>query len=392
MRNFFIPEISDGVFAVGARDHNRRLFDAFIPLPRGTSFNSYFIKGNDKTALIDTVGPGFESELLEKLRQLTNLSGLDYLVMNHAEPDHGSAIPHILRESQAKLVTSEKGGVMAARFYGVSPERIKTVKGGEYLELGGRTLNFVDVPWIHWLETMATYLSESRILFSCDFFGAHSAAGVYADDVENLISLAKGYFGEIMMPLRVFARKALEKFEALDIETIAPSHGPVHRDTTMIGHYRRWIAGETSPKAIMIYASMWGNTERMIEAVSDELAASGVDVRRHNLAEMQLDLLVEDLVDSRAIVIGASTVLSSLHPTVAYAMNLVKMLKPPTKYGAIFNSYGWGKGAAKQAAEFFESAKIENVGALEVNGPPSDEDYRAAQELSRALATKILAG
>lgn len=392
MRNYHIPEISDGVYAVGARDYNRRLFDAFIPLPRGTSFNSYFVKGNDKTALIDTVGPGFELELIEKLRQLTNLSELDYLVMNHAEPDHGTAIPLVLRESRATLVTSEKGAAMASRFYGVPAERIKAVKGGECLELGGRTLRFVDTPWIHWPETMVTYLSESRLLFSCDFFGAHSAEGIYAEEVEGIIPLAKGYFGEIMMPLRVFAKKALEKIESLEIEIIAPSHGPIHRGTAMFSHYRQWVTGETLPKAVIVYASMWGSTEKLVEAAADELAASGIEVKRHNLADLRLDLLVEDLVDSRAIVVGASTVLSALHPTVVYALNLIKILKSPVKYGAALNSYGWSKGTVKQAVDFFESSKIESVGAVEVFGPPAGDDLTAVQELARALAAKTLAG
>ena len=390
MKKYSTPEISNNVFAVGARDLNRRVFDALIPTPRGTSFNSYLIKGTFMTALIDTVGPGFEFEFAEKLSQLIDLPKLDYIVMNHAEPDHGHAIGHIMKLTNATLITSEKGAAMAVRFHGAPAERIKTVKEGDTIDLGGKTLKFIDAPWLHWPETMFTYLIENKILFSCDFFGAHVAQGVFDNEVDDAIPFAKSYFSEIMMPLRNFGKKAMDKISTLPIEIIAPSHGPVYKNPSRILEpYRQWVNGETRQKAVLVYATMWNSTETIINALAESLGADGIEVRRYNLVNMGLDHLAEDLVDSRALVIGTPTVLSTMHPVVSYAANLIKALKPPIKYGAVVNSYGWGKGAVKSVLEFFENAKIEAVGSVEVCGPPLEDDYVHISELATQLAAKI---
>lgn len=390
MPNYNTPEIAKGVYAVGSKDWNRQVFDAFIPTPNGTSYNSYLVKGTSKTALIDTVAYGFENELAAKIAQLTDLSALDYLIMNHAEPDHATAIPLIMKSSKAMLITSEKGAGMASRFYGMAAERIHTVKDGDTIDLGVRTLRFIEAPWTHWPETIWTYLVEDRLLFSCDFFGAHSAHGIYADDVDDIIHLAKSYFAEIMMPFRTFAKRAMDKISGLELFMIAPSHGPVYKNPNrIIDEYRRWVAGETRLKAIIAYVTMWNSTEMLAKAMYDALLSCNIEVKIYNLALDGLNDLAADIVDSRAIVVGTPTVLSSMHPVASNALNIIKMLKPPLKYGAILASFGWGKGAVKAATEFFEGAKIEMVGAVEVNGPPLDYDFQRIAELARQLAAKI---
>lgn len=199
-------------FSVGVKDWNRRIFDSLIPLPQGTTYNSYLIKGKEKTALIDTVNPGFEQEFIQRINQVSNAKKIDYVIMNHAEPDHASAIPAIMNESKnAVLITSEKGAKMAQTFFDVPKKRIKTVKDEKTLDLGNKTLQFINAPWLHWPETMFTYDQEDKILFPCDFFGAHTAAGVYDDDVDELIAFAKRYYGEIMMPFNRMGKKAMEK-------------------------------------------------------------------------------------------------------------------------------------------------------------------------------------
>jgi flavorubredoxin len=390
MIKYNTPEISEGVFAVGAKDRNRRMFDALVPLPRGTTFNSYLVKGAEKTALIDSVGPGFENELLEKLSSLTDLSKLNYVIMNHAEPDHSTALGAVMRASQATLFATEKGAPMAARFGGVPPDRIKAIKDGDTLDLGSKKLRFIESPWLHWPETMFTYLEENKLLFSCDFFGAHAPDGTYDDDIPEIISLAKGYFAEIMMPLRPFCKKGLDKVAALDIATIAPSHGPVYRNPSrIIDAYKSWVSGETSRKAVIAYISMWGSTETMANLTAEALAREGVKAKLYNLAQFDLSQLAEDLVDCPAIVIGSPTLFSGLHPYMTNALNIIKLLKPPVKFGAVVNSYGWGRGALKQAQEFFESAKIEFVGAVESYGPPKTEEQEKIAELATQLAAKL---
>ena len=389
--DYHVPEISDGVFWVGAKDWNRRMFDALIPLPSGTTYNAYLVRGDEKTALIDAVNPGFENELTDKISQIADLADLDYIIMNHAEPDHAAAIPHIVQMSKnAKLITTEKGAKMAQVYYNIPEDRIKTVKDGDVLELGGKTLKFIEAPWLHWPETMFTYLVENKVLFSCDFFGTHTALGLYDEDVEDVISLAKRYFGEIMMPFRSMGRRALDRIENLEIELIAPSHGPIYRNPDRIVEaYRKWTAGETEEKAIVVYVSMWGSTETMIRAMVETLMAEGIDVSLYELQSADMGEIAKDMVDSRAMVLGTPTVLGGMHPLATFAAYLVRALRPPLKYGVVLSSYGWGGGAIKQALEILGPTKIELVSSLEINGPPSAEDFQKIAEIGKQLSSRI---
>jgi flavorubredoxin len=387
-------KLAEGVYWVGARDWNRRLFDALIPLPVGTTYNSYLIIGEKKKALIDTVNPGFEKELEEKIRKIIDPIEIDYVVMNHAEPDHAGSIPHmILVSPKAKLVTSVRGAKMAQTFYKVPEERIIAVHDQETIDLGGKTLQFIEAPMLHWPETMFTYIKEDKILFPCDFLGAHTAKGLYDDEVEDLLVLAQRYFGEIMMPFRPNAQKGLEKIANLEISLIAPSHGPIHRNPERIlNAYKKWANGETKKKAIIVYVTMWNSTEKMIKPIADTLASEGIEVALHNLAVADIADIAKDLVDSRAIVLGTPTVLAGAHPLAVYATYLVKALRPPLKYGAVLSSYGWGGGAIKHVQEALGQTKLEIVGALEINGPPTEDNIRQIVELGKNLAGKIKEG
>jgi flavorubredoxin len=391
MGMYYVPEVSEGVFWVGAKDWNRRIFDALIPLPYGTTYNAYLVKGKEKIALIDTVNPGFEKELVDKISQITDLASLDYVIMNHAEPDHAAAIPHIMQMGEnVTLVTTEKGAKMAQVYYNVPEDRIKTVNDGDTIELGGKTLKFIEAPWLHWPETMFTYLVENRVLFSCDFFGTHTAFGLYDEDVEEILSSAKRYFGEIMMPFRNMGRKALDKIKELEIEIIAPSHGPIYKNPDrVLEAYRKWTAGETEEKAIVVYISMWNSTEAMIKTMVETLMSESIEVSLHDLSRADIGEIARDLVDSRAIVLGTPTVLGGMHPLAIYASYLVRALRPPLKYGVVLSSYGWSGGAIKQALEVLGPTKIELVGSFEINGPPSNEDFQKIVEIGKQLSSKI---
>lgn len=391
MGRYSVPEIAEDVYSVGVKDWNRRIFDALIPLPQGTTYNSYLVRGKENTVLIDTVNPGFEKELEEKISQICDLTDLDYVVMNHAEPDHAGAIPYIMeRNKGAMLVTTEKGTETAQIYFNIPEERIKTVKDGDTLDLGGKTLRFIEAPWLHWPETMFTYLVENRILFPCDFFGAHTAFGIYDEDVEELIPYAKRYFGEIMMPFKRMGERALEKIKDLEIEMIAPSHGPIYKNPERILEaYGKWTLGKTREKAIVVYASMWGSTEAMIKTMVEKLLEDGIEVSIYNLVNADVGEMAKDLVDSRAIVFGTPTVLGGMHPLAVYAAHLVRALRPPLKYGVVLSSYGWGGGALKQVSELLGMTRIDVVGTIEVNGPPKAKDHRKITELGKQLANKI---
>lgn len=389
-----ILKIAENVYWVGARDWNRRLFDALIPLPKGTSYNAYLVMGRNGKALIDTVNPGFENELKEKIRTVTNPEEIDYVVMNHAEPDHAGAIPYVMEIApKVKLVTTSRGAKMAQVFYHVPQERIKVVADGEALSLGDKTLRFIEAPMLHWPETMFTYLEEDGILFTCDFFGAHLAGDVCSDEVVDYMVHAQRYWGEIMMPFKAMAQKALEKIAGLNIRVIAPSHGPIHRKPELIlNAYRRWAGGETRRKAVIAYVSMWNSTDAMVKQMAETLAAEGIELAFHNLALTDIGDLAKDLVDSKAIVLGAPTVLGGAHPLAVYAIYLFKALRPPTKFAVVLSSYGWGGGSVKQVQELLSGFKIEVVGALEVNGPPAEENMKQIVEIGKSLANKIREG
>jgi len=383
--------ISEGVYWVGVRDWNRRLFDALIPLPKGTSYNSYLIVGENKSALIDTVNPGFEREFEERIRNIIDPAKIDYVVMNHAEPDHAGTIPYIMSiNSKARLLTTGKGAKMAQTFYKVPEERVQKVRDQETVDLGGKTLRFIEAPMLHWPETMFSYLQENKILFPCDFFGSHIAKGLYDDEIEDLIVHAQRYWGEIMMPFRLMAQKALEKIENLQVEIIAPSHGPIHKNTgRILNAYKKWANGETKQKATIAYVTMWNSTEKMIHPVVETLSSEGIEIALHNLAVADIGDVAKDLVDSRSIVLGAPTVLGGVHPLAVYATYLVKALRPPLKFGLILSSYGWGGGTIKHVQEILGPSKIEVVGAMEINGPPTENDVKQIIELSKTLAKKI---
>lgn len=387
-------EIAPDVFWVGVKHHNRRLFDALIPLPYGTSYNAYLIVGSKKTALIDTVNPGFEKELLEKISERIDPAKIDYVIMNHAEPDHANAAKDVLTIAKnAKLVASAKGKEAAMMYFDIPVERIMIVDESSEIGLGGKTLKFVDAPWLHWPETIFTYLEEDKILFPCDFFGSHLAVGeFYADEYgnENTLDMAKLYFAEIMMPFRKPGQTAVEKVKKLEPKMIAPSHGLIWREPKVIlDEYTKWTSEKFQKKVMIAYVSMWGSTEKMVLTLRDALVKRGVTVEVFDLPNTEIGHIAKELVDTPVVVVGAPTVLGGVHPVAAYATMLVKTLRAPTKYAAVLTSYGWSGGAVKALQGILEGTKIEVLGVVEVKGPPKKTEFDKVVELADKIDEKL---
>lgn len=386
-------ELAPGIHWVGIEDWKRRMFDALIPLHYGTSYNSYLVLGKTKKAIIDTVNPGFENEWLSKISSLARPEDIDYVVMNHAEPDHSGSIPAILNLAKnAKLVTTAKGRDMAQVQYQPGLDRIQVVKEGDQIDLGGKTLRFIDAPFLHWPETMFTLAVEDKVLFTCDFFGSHIASGqVYADEVGDIVlPEAKRYYAEIMMPFRGAVEKGLDKAKAAAPRIIGPSHGPLFRQPQVImDAYEKWARGPLSRKAVIAYTSMWGSTDRMAKVITDAISVEGVDVQVFELAFSDISHVSRELVDASALVIGSPTVVGGPHPLVLYLMALAKIVRPRLKLAAFFGSYGWSGGAASAAKSFVESAGLELVGAVDVNGPPSPEAVTQVAALGKKIAQRI---
>jgi flavorubredoxin len=387
-------EIAPGVFWVGVKHHNRRLFDALIPLPYGTSYNAYLIVGSKKTALVDTVNPGFEKELLEKISERIDPAKIDYVIMNHAEPDHANAAKDVLAVAKnAKLLASAKGKEAAMMYFDIPVERITVVDETSKIDLGGKTLKFVDAPWLHWPETIFTYLEEDKILFPCDFFGSHLAIGeFYADEYgnENTLDMAKLYFAEIMMPFRKPGQTAVEKVKKLEPKMIAPSHGLIWREPKVIlDEYTKWTSEKFQKKVMIAYVSMWGSTEKMVLALRNALVKRGVTVEVFDLPNTEIGHIAKELVDTPVVVVGAPTVLGGVHPVAAYATMLVKTLRAPTKYAAVLTSYGWSGGAVKALQGILEGTKIEVLGVVEVKGPPKKTEFDKVVELADKIDEKL---
>jgi len=388
-----VIEIVPGIFWVGVEDWHRRIFDALIPLPYGTSYNSYLVVGKSEIALVDTVNPGFEDVLFEKIEQIVKPEKIHYVIMNHAEPDHAGGIPAVLSMAKdAKLVATKKGVEMAEAFHGVPPERAIVVKDGDTLNLGGKILRFIDAPWLHWPETMFTFCQENGVLFPCDFFGSHMASDRLFDDEvgDILLPEAKRYYAEIMMPFPQFVQKALDKVKGMDIRMIAPSHGPIYRNPKkIIQAYERWARGPLEPKALVIYVSMWGNTEMLAKTIVNAISAEGVEAVPYNMLAADISHIARDLVDASAVVVGSPTLLGGVHPLVGTVVGLMRALRPRVKLVAIFGSYGWVGGATDQIRNILQPAGFEIIDILKVNGRPKKEDLDKAVNLGKLVAQRV---
>ena len=383
-------EISPGVYWVGAIDWDRRLFDALIPLPDGTSYNSYLIKGSEKTALIDTVDSTMPGVLLNHLAEL-GVESIDYVVANHAEQDHAGALPHVLgKYPEAKCVVTPKGKGMLIDLLSISEDKFITVNDKETISLGDRTLEFIHAPWVHWPETVLTYLREDNILFPCDFFGSHLATtDLYVTDEGQVYEAAKRYYAEIMMPFQTNIQKNLEKIKDYKIDIIAPSHGPMYdKPEFILKAYHSWVFDEPRNIVVLPYISMHGSTRKMVEYLVGALVQKGVTVKQFDLSVTDIGKLAIALVDAATLVIGAPTVLTGSHPNVAYAAFLTNALRPKLKFVSIIGSYGWGGKTVEQLAGMIPNLKVEILEPVLCKGFPREADFEALDSLATAIAEK----
>jgi flavorubredoxin len=385
-----IREIKGGVFSIGAIDWDRRVFDELIPLPNGTSYNAYLIKGREKTALIDTVDPNKEYELLANLQKL-GVENIDYVISNHAEQDHSGTIPKILElYPDAKVVTNEKCKEFLIELLLIQEEKFLVIKDGETLPLGGKTLEFIIAPWVHWPETMLTYLKEAKILFPCDLFGSHLATSdLYAIDECMIYTSAKRYYAEIMMPFRTSIKKHMERIDGIDVDLIAPSHGPVyHKPKFILDAYEDWVSDNVKNEVIIPYVSMHGSTEKMVDYFIHALMEKNIIVKPFNLAKTDIGELATALVDAATIVIASPTVLAGPHPSVVYAAYLVNALRPKTKFVSVIGSYGWGGKMVEFLTETLTNLKTDVLEPVVIKGYPKPEDFKELERLADKIFMK----
>ena len=372
-----LKEIKNNIFYCGLNHRERRFFDELIPLPIGTTYNSYLIKASEKTVIIDTMYPPKTDEYLEKLES-AGIEKIDYIVANHGEQDHTGALPKMLkRYPEAKILTNPKCKEIIQEMLHVEDEKFQIVADGEEISLGNKTLKFIYTPWVHWPDTMFTYIPEDKLIFTCDFLGSHSPfENLYSDDSCEILKAAKRYYAEIMMPFRNFCKKYTQMLKNMDIDMILTSHGPIYKNPQFIlDAYESWTSDDCKNEVIIPYVSMYESTKEMVNYMCEKLSEKGITVKPFNIVEGDVGELAMELVDACTIVFGSSMVLAGPHPTAVNSAYLTGILKPKAKVISFIGSYGWGGILTEKLEQFLTPLKAEKLEPVIIKGKCREEDF-----------------
>ncbi|OUJ18673.1 Flavorubredoxin [Methanonatronarchaeum thermophilum] len=387
-----VKKITDRISWVGAIDWDRRLFDELIPLPDGTTYNSYLVKGNEETALIDTVDPTKKETLFNNLMN-AGVEKLDYVVVNHGEQDHSGTLPSLLEKyPECRIVTNSKAEDILTEHLELDEARFKIIGDKDQIDLGGTTLEFGLIPWVHWPDTQYTLAIEEKTLFTCDFLGHHYATEqLFNNDKCHYENSAKRYFAEIMMPFKSRARKNLQKIKEIehDVDVIAPSHGPLHNQPEqIIGYYEKWTSDKLENKVIIPYVSMHGSTEIMVQHLTNALTERDIEVKPMHITNTDIGDIAKELVDTATIIIGSPTVLGGAHPKALYIAYLANALKAKANYASIIGSYGWGSKIVDQIADTVSSLNLELIEPKIIKGKPTKKDLKLIEEMAEKIKEK----
>jgi flavorubredoxin len=380
--------IKKDIFWVGVKDPDRAVFDGLMPLPQGTTYNSYLVVGSEKAALIDTCEPEFLDILLANL---DGVKKIDYIVSHHAEQDHSGSIPLLLEKFPGStLLCLQKNKEMLQDLMTIPEDRIQVIEDGGEVSLGNKTIRFMHCPWIHWPETTVTYIPEDKVLFPCDFFGSHhSFTEIFAGDNPAVYKGAREYYVQIMMLYSKMTAKHLDLINTLDIEYICPSHGSVYdKPQIILDLYEKWMRGEPENLALIAYVSTHGSTKIMAGHLKAALEKRGVNVELKDLVGLPLNELAGVLTDAATIVLGSPVIMAALHPVAFNTAFLLDRLKPKAKFMAVIGSYGWSPNPLQKAAELLPTWKTEVVGSVIAKGHPGAEALTELDELADTIATK----
>lgn len=385
--------LREGINWVGYVDWTVRDFHGYST-ERGSTYNAYLVQ-DEKTALIDTVKSFYADELIAHVAALTDPQKVDYVIANHAEPDHAGSLPAVLAAfPNAELVCDKRCREALAKHFDISDWTIRVVAEGDSISLGNRTLTFVETPMVHWPESMFTYCPEEKVLFSMDAFGQHYASSHRFDDEEPLdivLEEAKTYYANIVMLYAGPISRVLGKAADLDIEMIAPSHGVIWRShiEAIVSRYRQWVNHEKRPKVMVIYDTMWKSTETMAHAIMEGAAQADVDAKLFNVRASNITILATEVLDTACLAVGSSTLNQTVMPQIAAVLTYFKGLKPVGKAGLVFGSYGWAEGASKEINAYFDSMKVDVIREPVCSQfVPSAECLEECREAGRLLAAK----
>ena len=392
---FKATRICDGVYWVGAIDWAVRDFHGYL-VPRGTTYNAFLVLA-DKVALIDTVKGPFASEMMARIASVIDPADIDYIVANHAEPDHSGALGETIRAVRPeKVFTSVRGVETFAQHFADLGELTGVPDGGS-ISLGNMSLTCRETRLCHWPESMITWLPDRGVLFSQDAFGEHLASSERFDDelpLDLLDHEAAKYFANILMPLATFIGKTLDKLDEakLPVQILAPDHGPVRRThiQRIIDQYRRWAGPQRTRKAVVVYDTMWGSSDLMARAVGEGLASGGSPVRLMPMSGAHRSDVAAELLDAGAFVVASPTINNSVFPTIADVLCYVKGLKPKGLIGAAIGSFGWSGEAIRELTDLLTAMKVELIGEpIRSRFAPTDAVLAECYALGQSLAAKL---
>jgi anaerobic nitric oxide reductase flavorubredoxin len=389
--------LAEDINWVGVIDWNLRDFHSYVTR-RGTTYNAYLIQ-DEKTALVDTVKHTFSNELLRNVCEITDPEKIDYIIINHVEMDHSSSLPMIAEHAKnATIIASERGKDAIIEHYGAA-FRIETVRTGDELKLGKRTLRFVEAPMLHWPDSMFTYVVEDKILMPNDAFGQHLASSQRFDDEVDahvLMEEATTYYANILMPFAPLITRKIQEIVQMGIAPaiVAPSHGIIWRSnpSKIVQAYLDWSAGAAKKKVVIVYDTMWGSTDKMARAIAEGAISEGVEVKFLKLRASELSEVVTEILDAKAVVVGSPTLNNQMFPTLSTFLTYATGLKPKGKLWSFFGSYGWGGGAVRSMVETVKKAGFDVLEpGIEVKYVPDQEDLKKCFEFGRQIAAKIKA-
>ena len=393
-------QLQPDIYWIGVNDHTTDLFEGLWPITReGVSYNSYFIRA-EKKAIIDLAKSIKVEEFIDRINEISAVSAIDYIILNHMEPDHTSILK-VIRElaPEAEILCSAKAAPLVDAFYGIS-EKVRVVSDGEELDLGGKKLKFFMTPFVHWPETMMTYETESKILFACDAFGSYGAlrGGIFDDENVDYVfyeSEALRYYANIVASFSTHVLKAIDKLGDLPLSIIAPSHGLVWRNNParIIELYRKWAEygkNRGEKMVAVLYGSMYGNTAAMTDAVAQGLAETGIPVEMYDVSRTHGSYILPSVWSSRGVILGAPTYENRLFPPAAHFLDLVERKGMKDKKFGYFGSYGWAGGARRELDKRIESMKWEEVESFDFQGGPTLEDFKKGEAFGKKFGEIIL--
>ncbi len=393
--SFQAVQVSDHVRWVGAIDWGIRNFHGYAT-ERGTTYNAYLILA-DKVILVDTVKAPFKEEMLARIASVIDPRRIDYIISNHSEMDHSGCLPQVIDAVKPEKVFASLVGAKTLQAHFHLDREIVALKDGQKISLGNLNLSFLETRMLHWPDSMMTYLADDKLLFSQDGFGMHLASGQrFADQIEDwlLEYEAAKYYANILMPFSPLIIKLLERVSTLGIplEIIAPDHGPIWRKgiNRMPELYARWAAQEPTPKAVVVYDTMWQSTALMARAIADGLTAGGAVPKLMPLGSCHRSEVVTEVLDAGALVVGSPTMNNNVFPTVADVLTYLKGLKPKNLIGAAFGSYGWSGEAVGQIRKMLDEMDVEPVGEdVRVKYVPDEETLGRCVSLGSSIAARL---